>query len=51
MTQSPSPQQEIQQQAGKILSQVAGYVGVKTMEIGLRSGRKRCVGCWQRPIG
>lgn len=38
MTQSPSPQQEIQQQAGKILSQVAGYVGVKTMEIGLRSG-------------
>ncbi|MCH8990122.1 MAG: hypothetical protein IIA92_15115, partial [Chloroflexi bacterium] len=38
MTQSPSPQQEIQQQAGIILSQVAGYVGVKTMEIGLRSG-------------
>ena len=38
MTQSPSPQQKIQQQAGKILSQVAGYVGVKTMEIGLRSG-------------
>ena len=38
MTQSPSQQEEIQQQAGKILSQVAGYVGVKTMEIGLRSG-------------
>jgi len=38
MTQSPSPQPEIQQQAGVILSQVAGYVGVKTMEIGLRSG-------------
>lgn len=38
MTQGPSPQQEIQQQAGKILAQFAGYVGVKTMEIGLRSG-------------
>ena len=38
MTQSTSSQQEIQQQAGMILSQVAGYVGVKTMEIGLRSG-------------
>ncbi len=38
MTQSPSPQLEIQQQAGVILSQVAGYVGVTTMETGLRSG-------------
>ena len=37
MTQNP-PSQEIQQQAGKILSQVAGYAGVKTMEIGLQSG-------------
>ncbi len=40
MTQ-PSPeqtQQAIQQQAGKLLSQVAGYVGVRTMEIGLRLG-------------
>ena len=38
MTQpSPSPE-EVQQQAGKILSQVAGYVGVRTMEIGLRLG-------------
>ncbi len=38
MTHSPTLQQEIQQQAGKILSQVAGYAGVKTMEIGLRFG-------------
>ena len=37
MTQATSSQ-EVQQQAGKILSQVAGYVGVKTVEIGLRSG-------------
>ncbi len=40
MTQS-SPeqmQQAIQQQAGKLLSQVAGYVGVRTMDIGLRLG-------------
>ncbi len=40
MTQS-SPdqtQQAIQQQAGKLLSQVAGYVGVRTMDIGLRHG-------------
>ncbi len=38
---SPSPeevQQAIQQQAGKLLSQVAGYVGVRTMDIGLRFG-------------
>ena len=37
MTQEQAPQ-EIQQQAGKILSQVAGYVAVKTLEIGLGSG-------------
>ncbi len=40
MTQ-PSPeqtQQAIQQQAGKLLSQVAGYDGVRTMDIGLRLG-------------
>ena len=37
MTQAPPPE-EIQAQAGKILSQVAGYAGVKTMEIGLRLG-------------
>lgn len=30
--------QEIQQQAGKILSQVAGYVGMRTMNIGVRFG-------------
>ena len=37
MTQATTPP-EVQQQAGKILTQFAGYVGVKTMEIGLRSG-------------
>ena len=31
-------QQEVQAQAGKVLTQVAGYVGVRTMQIGLRSG-------------
>ncbi len=31
-------QQAIQQQAGKLLSQVAGYVGVRTMDIGLHFG-------------
>ena len=31
-------QQAIQQQAGKLVSQVAGYIGVRTMEIGLRFG-------------
>jgi len=39
--QTPSPeevQQAIQQQAGKLLSQVAGYIGVRTMDIGLRLG-------------
>ncbi len=35
MTQA---QQEIQQQAVKLLSQVAGYVGLRTIEIGLRLG-------------
>lgn len=42
MTQTGQPpaqtQQEVQQQAGKLLSQVAGYVGVRTIEIGLRLG-------------
>ncbi|MCH8086776.1 MAG: hypothetical protein IIC81_02865, partial [Chloroflexi bacterium] len=28
----------VQQQAGKLLSQVAGFVGVRTVEIGLRLG-------------
>ena len=39
--QNPSPeevQQAVQQQAGKLLSQVAGYVGVRTMDMGLRLG-------------
>ena len=39
--QNPSPeevQQAVQQQVGKLLSQVAGYVGVRTMEMGLRLG-------------
>ena len=39
--QNPSPeevQQAVQQQAGKLLSQVAGYVGVRTMDIDLRLG-------------
>ena len=31
-------QQEIQQQAGKLLSQVAGYVGLRTIDIGLQHG-------------
>jgi len=31
-------QQAIQQQAGKLLSQVAGYVGLRTIDIGLRFG-------------
>jgi ubiquinone/menaquinone biosynthesis C-methylase UbiE len=35
--QTPSPE-EVQQQAGKVLSQVAGYVGVRTIEMGLRLG-------------
>lgn len=38
MTQpAPSPE-EVQQQAGKVLSQVAGYVGVRAIEMGLRLG-------------
>ena len=37
MTQTSSSV-DLQEQAGKILSQVAGYVGVKTLDIGLRSG-------------
>ncbi len=31
-------QQEIQAQAGKVLTQIAGYVGMRTILIGLRSG-------------
>ena len=38
MTQAKTPQEEVQAQAGKILGQVAGYVGVRTIDIGLRRG-------------
>jgi SAM-dependent methyltransferase len=38
MTQATTPQQEIQQQAGKVMAQVAGYIGVRTIDIGLRRG-------------
>ncbi len=39
MTQPTQNSQEVmQQQAGKFLSQVAGYVGVRTMEIGISQG-------------
>ncbi|MEX0785224.1 MAG: class I SAM-dependent methyltransferase [Dehalococcoidia bacterium] len=37
MTQAPAPE-EVQQQAGKILAHVAGYVGARTIVIGLRFG-------------
>ena len=38
MTQTSQPNQEVQQQAGKLLSQVAGYVGLRTIDIGLQHG-------------
>ena len=38
MTQAAPSPEEIQQQAGKILTQVAGYIGVRTIDIGLRMG-------------
>ncbi len=31
-------QEQVQAQAGKLLGQIAGYVGVRTMQIGIRSG-------------
>ena len=31
-------QREVQQRAGKVLSQVAGYVGLRTIDIGLQHG-------------
>jgi ubiquinone/menaquinone biosynthesis C-methylase UbiE len=34
----PTPQEEVQQQAGKILGHVAGYVGTRTIQIGLHKG-------------
>ncbi|MCI0856481.1 MAG: methyltransferase domain-containing protein [Chloroflexi bacterium] len=33
-----TPQEEVQQQAGKIITHVAGYVGVKAIDMGLRLG-------------
>jgi SAM-dependent methyltransferase len=33
-----TPQEEVQQQAGKVLSQVAGFVGTRTIQIGLQAG-------------
>jgi hypothetical protein len=42
MTQTSQPTQEVhqefQQQAGKVLSQLAGYVGLRTIDIGLQHG-------------
>ena len=39
MTQATATDQaEMQQQAGKLLTQVAGLVGVRTIEMGLRHG-------------
>lgn len=38
MTQHTQTAQEIQQQAGKVLSQMAGYIGIRTIDIGLRFG-------------
>ena len=49
MTQSNAPQ-EIQQQAGKILSYVAGYVAVKTLEMGLQSGLLEKIAKYPRGI-
>ncbi len=37
-TQTPDVQQEVQQQAGKLIGHFAGYVGFKTIEIGQKSG-------------
>ena len=42
-------QQEVQQQAGKLLSQIAGYVGVRTIDIGLSSGLLEAVASY--PLG
>lgn len=38
MTMTASTLPEVQQQAGKVLAQVAGYVGVRTIDLGLRFG-------------
>ena len=53
MTQTSQPtqlvHQEVQQQAGKLLSQVAGYVGVRTIDRGLSSGLLEAVASY--PLG
>ena len=53
MTQTSQPtqlvHQEVRQQAGKLLSQVAGYVGVRTIDIGLSSGLLEAVASY--PLG
>lgn len=38
MTQDTATQEAVQQQVGKLLGQVAGFVGVRTVEMGLRHG-------------
>jgi ubiquinone/menaquinone biosynthesis C-methylase UbiE len=38
LDEQKSAQAEVQQQAGKILSHVAGYVGTRTIDIGLKRG-------------
>ena len=35
---TPAPQPEVQQQAGKLITQFAGYVGFKTIKMGLDNG-------------
>jgi SAM-dependent methyltransferase len=51
MTQAAqTPQEAMQQQAGKFLSQVAGYVGVRTMEIGISQGLLAEVGTNEKGI-
>ncbi|MCH8230956.1 MAG: hypothetical protein IIA53_11545, partial [Chloroflexi bacterium] len=35
---TPTAQPEVPEQAGKILAQFAGYVGFKTIEMGLNNG-------------
>jgi ubiquinone/menaquinone biosynthesis C-methylase UbiE len=37
-TAAANVQQEVQQQAGKLLGHIAGYVGLKTIQIGLANG-------------
>ncbi|MCZ6891616.1 MAG: class I SAM-dependent methyltransferase [Chloroflexi bacterium] len=51
MTQTTqNPQEAMQQQAGKFLSQVAGYVGVRTMEIGISKGLLAEVGANEKGV-